>query len=65
MMAQILWPNCKYNQINDIFYSINFDFNLFYKNNEYLILDKLILGKILPFNRARTKALNSIGPHNK
>ena len=65
MMAEIMWPNCKYNQINDIFYSINFDFNLFYKNNEFLILDNLILGKMLPFNRARTKALNRIGPHNK
>ena len=28
MMAEIMWPNCKYNQIIDIFYRINFDLDL-------------------------------------
>lgn len=55
MMAKF-WPNCEYD----------------YTNFTYQHLDKSpienvmpIIGKMLPFNKARTKAITRIGPHNK
>lgn len=55
MMAK-MWPNCEYD----------------YTNFTYLHLDQSpienvmpIIGKMLPFNKARTKGITRIGPHNK
>jgi hypothetical protein len=41
----------------------------FWPNCDYeninVIYNQCVIGKLLPFNKARTNALNRIGPHNK
>ena len=55
MMAK-LWPNCEHDNI----YYTNPPLELSQIKNVIPIIDKM-----LPFNKARTKAIQRIGPHNK
>lgn len=55
MMAK-LWPNCDYDYIN----YTNPPVEISQIKNVIPIIDKM-----LPFNKARTKAIYRIGPHNK
>lgn len=53
MMANLkLWPNCEYDLSNIV-------------NGPASIAQAGILGKMLPFNKPRTKALTRIGAHDK
>ena len=52
-----MWPNCEYDSIN-------------WEKYPPLEISQIknvipISGKMLPFNKARTKAITRIGPHNK
>ena len=61
MMAK-MWPNCEYENTNFTSQFLN-DYLLNYSN--IIINSTPIIGKMLPFNKARTKAITRIGPHNK
>ena len=61
MMAK-MWPNCEYENTNFTSQFLN-DYLLNYSN--IIINSTPIIGKMLPFNKARTKAILRIGPHNK
>lgn len=68
MMAILnLWPNCEFDNISKFGKIIeeSYSYDTLYSNSGYLIKNNFILGKMLPFNKARTKALERIGPHNK
>ena len=55
MMAK-MWPNCEYDYTNFTYHPLDIS-----------PIENVmpIIGKMLPFNKARTKAITRIGPHNK
>ena len=61
MMAK-LWPNCEYDNTNFTFQFLN---DYLFNNTNIINNSTPIIGKMLPFNKARTKAIIRIGPHNK
>ena len=66
MMAILnLWPNCEFDNISKLFQIIRYNFNSLFLSDEFIINNNFILGKMLPFNKARTKSLERIGPHSK
>lgn len=54
MMAEMLWPNC--------FFITKFNANQF--SDGYNSMSTEFFFSILPFSKARTRAINRIGPHN-
>lgn len=61
MMAK-MWPNCEYDNTN---FTTQFLNSCLLNYTDIIKNGMPIIGKMLPFNKARTKAITRIGPHNK
>jgi hypothetical protein len=61
MMAIMLWPIC------NLIYKNNYSFTFTFTDTEIIVENVLIYSNnlpLLPFSKARTKAILRIGPHN-
>jgi hypothetical protein len=64
MMANLSWPNYNYEFYQLINLLFELSNNIYFNKNFNFILTNFTLS-IIPFNKARTKSLDRIGPHNK
>jgi hypothetical protein len=70
LMMAMMWPNWKYydlNTINSAVFTLAFDQLLPFISQEQRSRAKVtgLSSAVLPINKARTKAINRVGPHNK